>query len=282
MTTQETETGEEFWEGEPVEHWQRLWQVPVLLVLARTGSTNDVARRLAERGAPTGTVVLAEIQTEGRGRGGRRWEAPSRAALLLSLLIRLEGMSRAETGTGGIPLRVGLGLALAIERTVGVETFIKWPNDVLLAGDRKVAGILCEGVLTAQDRGFVVVGIGVNVNQRVHEFDPELRQSATSLRLEAGRPVPRPPLAGAIVEEVLALLQTGVGPIAAPVLQGIERRNALKGREITVDGVPRGIAREIAPDGGLVIEDVHGRSATLYNGTVRPVGLRPGPGKNHP
>ena len=139
-------------------------------------STNDVALRLAEEGAPEGTLVLADEQTEGRGRWGRSWHSPEGKGIWASLILRPEG----EVG-GDLSSWIALGIARALREVAGVEAEVKFPNDVTVGG-RKLAGVLVE-----RSTGAYIVGFGVNLLQRREDFPPELREVATSLFLETGK-----------------------------------------------------------------------------------------------
>jgi BirA family biotin operon repressor/biotin-[acetyl-CoA-carboxylase] ligase len=146
-------------------------------------STNDVALELLAAGAPHGTLVVADRQTQGRGQRGRRWHSPAGTSIHASLVLR---------GTSSIPTptllvaAVGLGLAEGIEAATGANVGIKWPND-LWCGGRKVAGVLVEARGYSAKSPACVAGFGVNVNQRADDFPPELRATATSLALATGR-----------------------------------------------------------------------------------------------
>lgn len=256
------------WEGRPVSAWARDWDVPELIVLRRTASTNDVARALAERGAPSGTTIIAEEQSAGRGRHGRVWRAPYGRALLLSMLLRprLRGGDEARTGT--LPLRAGLAAARAIDDTTGEDTRIKWPNDVLLRG-RKLAGVLCEGSLAAGPDAFLVVGVGVNVLLEAADFPPELRTRATSLRLALGRDVPRGALAGAVVARLRRSLAE-VRDLDDEEIAELARRDALRGRALLDEaGDEIGIGAGIARDGSLQVRLSSGIVRRLVEATVR-------------
>jgi len=152
----------------------------------QVGSTNDIARQLAEDHAPEGTLVIAEEQTAGRGRLGRTWESPPGVSLMQSILFRPD----IEAGqTHRLVMAVGLAAAEACETAAGMRIDVKWPNDLQING-RKVAGILPESALVGDRLAWVVVGIGINVNQ---QFDAEhqLAGTATSLRMGAGREIDR-------------------------------------------------------------------------------------------
>ena len=142
-------------------------------VVAETGSTNADLLAVARDGAREGVVLVAEAQTAGRGRMGRRWTSPPRAGLTFSVLLRPYGVPAALLGW--IALLTGTAVAAALPAVTAVQPRLKWPNDVL-ARDAKLGGILAERSGSA-----VVVGIGLNVTQH----PAELPEGATSVRLEA-------------------------------------------------------------------------------------------------
>lgn len=137
-----------------------------------------------------GAVAVAEEQTEGRGRLGRRWEAPRGLGVLVSVLLRPAVKS---PRLPELSLVAGGAVALAIAEVTGLEPAIKFPNDVLIGG-RKVAGILAES-----SEGRVVLGIGVNANQTAEELPPDTVTPPTSLSVELGKPIDRAPLLAAIL-----------------------------------------------------------------------------------
>ena len=124
-----------------------------------TGSTNDFAYRLAEEGAPEGTVVLAEEQAKGRGRMGRQWLSP-KGGIYLSLILRPKLL---PSQAPEITLVAAVSVANAIRKASGINCLIKWPNDILV-GPKKISGILTEMKAEQDSTRFVIVGIGVNVN----------------------------------------------------------------------------------------------------------------------
>jgi BirA family transcriptional regulator, biotin operon repressor / biotin---[acetyl-CoA-carboxylase] ligase len=166
-------------------------------VVPSTGSTNaDLLARAAD-GEPEGVVLAAEQQSAGRGRLGRVWVAPPRAALTFSVLLRPEAVPRARLGW--LPLLAGVAVAAAVRAVAGVDAQLKWPNDVL-AGPGKLAGILAEASGAA-----VVVGIGVNVSTGPGELPPPGpgALAATSLYLEGAASLDRTTL----LAEILAGLE---------------------------------------------------------------------------
>jgi BirA family biotin operon repressor/biotin-[acetyl-CoA-carboxylase] ligase len=150
-------------------------------------------QRLLKPGDPEGTTAVAEEQTEGRGRLGRRWHAPARTSILVSVLLR------PDVDAARLPeltLVAGRAVAAAIAAETALQPTLKFPNDVLVSG-RKVAGILAES-----SEGRVVLGIGVNVNQSPDELPPETEIAPSALRIETGRELERAPLLVAILEQL--------------------------------------------------------------------------------
>jgi len=142
-------------------------------------STNTEALRLALENAPEGTVVIADAQSEGRGRLDRIWESPPSLNLYLSVVLRPDIPAAASSL---IPLMVGVAVADIISKYDPGQVRLKWPNDVLIDG-KKICGILTEMRTKADRVHFIIVGIGVNINMRKLDFPREIRETATSLRI---------------------------------------------------------------------------------------------------
>jgi BirA family biotin operon repressor/biotin-[acetyl-CoA-carboxylase] ligase len=250
--------------------WTRLTVLPV------TGSTNADLAAAAATGAPEGTVVLAERQDAGRGRLGRTWTSPPGAGLILSVLLRpAEGPDPVPpTRYGWLPLLVGVALVDAVREVAGVDTALKWPND-LMVGGAKCAGILAELVPVGDGAPGVVIGVGLNVTMTADELP---RPDATSLALAGA--------AGAGLERARLLVA---------LLGGIERwyrrfktdqeglREAYLGMCDTVgravrvelpDGKPlTGTATDVDGDGRLVVTPPGGAPVPVAAGDV--VHVRP-------
>ncbi|MCL8208048.1 MAG: biotin--[acetyl-CoA-carboxylase] ligase [Actinomycetia bacterium] len=229
-----------------------------------TASTNSVARAAAEDGAPHGHLVLAEEQTQGRGRRGRTWVSPP-GGLWFSLVLR-EGLAVAE-----LPLlsgAVGVAVADALAR-LGVAARIRWPNDILV-GERKCGGILLELAGEAEALTYAVVGIGLDVNVRPADAEPALAGSTTSLAEAVGRPVDRRRL----LQELLVQLERWCGAVrTAPgaVLAAWRARDALAGRWVRVvqgDTAVEGEALGIGDEGGLRLKLPDGRVVSRWSGDV--------------
>lgn len=159
-----------------------------------TDSTNNQARRLAESGAPDGTLVIAVTQTAGKGRRGRGWTSPGGDGIWMSLLLR---PSFGPEAASMLTLVAAMAVHQGIRRTTGLECGIKWPND-LVADGRKLCGILTEMSTEADYIRYVVVGIGINVG--IREFPEDLRDKATSLYLCQKKAVSRSRLVAEVME----------------------------------------------------------------------------------
>ncbi len=215
---------------------------------AETVSTNDVAMRLCQDGAPHGLVVLADYQSQGRGRRGNVWYSPQAGAdLLFSVVLRLKHNIDVPST---ITLAMGLALRDAVQPLIDEEVRIKWANDVLV-DDKKLAGILVECQSSLGEFTTFVVGIGLNVHMR--ELPPPIVSSATSLALLNCRLLDREVLLAetlTCIENRVAVWQThGFAPMATE----LGRCDALLGRKISVDGV-EGRALGIDGDGALLMK----------------------------
>ena len=222
---------------------------PEIVRLGVVTSTQSVAFELAANGAPDRTVVVAETQTAGRGRRGRRWLDEPRASLLASIIVRPQLAIR---DLPKLSLATGVAVAEALEAVAGLAVWLKWPND-LVVDERKIAGILLESRITTE--ALVVVGVGVNLAQ--HRFPLELADAATSVEIETGQTVERDAMLDAVLAAFDAwracLEHEGFAPVR-------ERWLALAdtiGRRVTVDGRV-GVAVDLDDDGALVIRDTAG------------------------
>lgn len=232
------------------------------------GSTNDEAGALARAGAPHGTLVMAERQTAGRGRLGRTWESLAGVGLWMSWVLRPPlGLDRAflVTALGAV------AVAETVEQVAGRRALLRWPNDVLVGG-RKIAGLLAEAAGSSARLDWVVLGIGLNVNQREADFPPEFAAEATSLALLAGRPVDRSAVLGVFLDSLERHYGRLVVDGGTALLAEWRERTPLVGRRVTVnlpDGEFIGTVVELADDGALVLHDESGARHALYAADVR-------------
>lgn len=154
-----------------------------LVIHQEAESTQDLARELAVRGEPEGLVIMALNQTKGRGMAGHSWVSPPGKNLALSMILRPRFSPEKAPLLG---LMASISVAEIVEARIGRPAQLKWPNDVLV-DEKKIAGILPEASLNSRQIGFVIIGIGLNVNAEAEDFPADLRDAVTSLRLIAGR-----------------------------------------------------------------------------------------------
>lgn len=157
-------------------------------------STNTWLRRLEGEGCREGAVTLADTQTKGKGRRGRVWQTPEGTSIPVSILLKPDFPPEKASM---LTLVMGLSVAQAIKSVCGLQTGIKWPNDVVVSG-KKICGILTEMNAQMDYIEYVIVGVGINANMT--EFSEELADKATSLRNELGHPVNRADIVAAVLE----------------------------------------------------------------------------------
>lgn len=231
-------------------------------------STNNCAKAVANLGGPEGIVVIAEEQTAGRGRLGRQWLANPNENLTFSLVLRPNVPPEA---INQLPLFVGVALAEAIEKATAIHAECKWPNDILL-NRKKVAGILVEGSMQQNLVEYVVVGIGINVNQT--SFPQELASKATSLRLECRREIDRATLFRDILTALEALYQQCIKRGFSIMLPLWMQRSSMMNKPIAVSQqgtVITGIVKGLSKEGGLILHS-NGIDRTLFAGDVTILG----------
>jgi BirA family biotin operon repressor/biotin-[acetyl-CoA-carboxylase] ligase len=230
-------------------------------------STNDEAAALAAGGALEGTVVIADAQRHGKGRMGRSWASPGGVGVYLSVILR---PAIAPHDAPSLNLLGAVAAAEAIEEIAGVDARIKWPND-LIVRERKVGGILGEAAADASRLHHVVLGIGINVNQTEESFEGELRHSATSLRIEAGRPVDRAAMVRSVCRGLDRWYDRFLLEGPAGVIDRLRERCLTLGRQVVGRSGDRevgGLAVEIDDAGALVIRDAAGRLQRFFAGDV--------------
>ena len=158
-------------------------------------STNTWAKRLAEEGAPNGTLTTAETQTAGKGRRGRVWKSPEGTSVSMSILLYPD-LEPAKAPM--LTIVMGLAVVQGVQRALGVDTKIKWPNDAVLNG-KKLCGILTEMSAQIDYINYIVIGVGINVSNEI--FPEEVAATATSLYLLTGVRISRAKLAAKIMAE---------------------------------------------------------------------------------
>lgn len=225
-------------------------------------STQHVARRLAEEGAPEGTLVIAEQQLQGKGRLGRRWESPKGKGIWLSLLLRPQlSLQRSPQLT----LLTAVALCRVLRRLTELDIGIKWPND-LLSGGKKLSGILLESSAEEERLSYVIAGIGISANLEESDYPPELLEKAASLYMLGGRKLDRHQIVASLMKELEELyelyMREGFGPIRTlweALAVSLHKRAVLTTPQGELEGVPVGLDE----NGALLLK--------MDNGEVLPV-----------
>lgn len=223
--------------------------IPRVVVYSQIGSTQDAAHGLAAAGAESGTLVLADAQSAGRGRAGRAWQSESGAGVWMTLVERPKDIAALDV----LSLRVGLALAPALDALAGERIALKWPNDLYLRG-RKLAGVLVEARWRDGVPEWIAIGVGVNVRA------PESEKMATGLAPDATRL--------AVLERCVPAMHAAAraeGGLRPDEVRAFEARDMAKGRACVspADGIVRGIDSTGALLIGIGSETTAVRSGSL-------------------
>ena len=245
---------------------QTQWAGRNIVCYPETDSTNLRIRELGDAGAPHGTLAVADMQTAGRGRRGRTWESPPGSSIYMSILLRPDIIPGAAPM---LTLVMACSVAEGILDCENVDVRIKWPNDVI-AGGKKLVGILTEMSTQIDYINHVTIGVGINVNMT--EFPENIRDTATSLRLETGHKVRRAPLIAAIMkrfeENYAVFLKTqdmsGLMEKYSGMLINLDRDVLVLGAEDSYKAHALGIDRQ----GELIVRREDGTEEKIYAGEV--------------
>jgi BirA family transcriptional regulator, biotin operon repressor / biotin---[acetyl-CoA-carboxylase] ligase len=234
-------------------------------------STNRFAFKRAQEGGEEGEIVIAESQTQGKGRMGRNWFSPPSLNLYLSVILR---PMLPPASAPRLTLMAAVALAETVQSFIGARPSIKWPNDVLVGG-KKLAGILTESSCETDRVHFVVVGVGVNLNLPAASIPEALRGRATSLLILTGKPIDRTVFARQLIND----LDRCYGELEHKGFPSIARRWEsffdLRDRKVAVELADQrwsGIARGIDGDGALILEEDSGAFRKIIAGEVIPIG----------
>jgi BirA family biotin operon repressor/biotin-[acetyl-CoA-carboxylase] ligase len=232
----------------------------------RTDSTNRVAMELGYAGEPEGAVILAEEQTAGRGRAGRSWHSERAAGIYVTLLLRPK-ISPVQAPL--LTMMAGLSAHAAIQAQTGLQPDVKWPNDLVLNG-KKLGGILTEMHAEPTLVHFVIVGIGINVNQET--FPSELSRVATSLRVETGRNQSRLELLARLLREFETdynrFLRDGSSSVTERFTQISSYAVGKKVRVTNGNETYVGVTAGLRPEGLLQVQREEGAVVTVLTGDV--------------
>ncbi|MBD0380553.1 biotin--[acetyl-CoA-carboxylase] ligase [Paenibacillus sedimenti] len=238
-----------------------------LHVYGEVDSTQTIAHNLVASGAPEGTLVLAETQTAGRGRMGRKWHSPAGKGIWMSLVLtpRIPVYFMPQ-----LTLLCAVALCRSIQKVVQVDIGIKWPNDLLIGG-KKVSGILLESSGEDERLKYVIAGIGISANLKLEDYPAELRSIATSLAIESGADIVREQLVQAFLlefEEMYALyLDKGFAPIRL-LWEALSVTLHRPIRTQTPTGIVEGIAESLDDSGALTVVISSGEKVKIYSGDI--------------
>lgn len=228
-------------------------------------STNAEAKKLALNGALSGSLVVAEEQTKGKGRLGRAWVSPKGSSISASIILRPDiGPSEAPRFT----LLAAVAVAEAVREKACVDAMIKWPNDILIEG-KKVCGILTEMSSEPEVINYIIIGIGINVNNT--RFPEELKDSATSLKLSVGKNIYRAEILAAILDKMEYYCESGFIARFNEMLKRWKELCCNFGKSVKIMGRKEsfeGVAIDVDPFGALLIKKNDGEVVRVLSGDV--------------
>ncbi len=249
-----------------------------VVYLDRIDSTNNYAKKIALEGCEEGTLVVADYQTCGRGRLGRDWNSPDKKGVWMSLVLRPD-IPFEEVQI--ITLAASVAVVQALYDIAQIEAGIKWPNDIIING-KKVCGILVEMNMEIDRINFLVLGIGLNVNQQKNDFSQELLDKAVSLKmhveetLNTQKILKRNELIAAILlkfEEIYDKVKSGA---FEDIISEWKRYSVTLGKEVNItykDEQYRGVAEDITKDGKLIVKCEDGNVKEVFSGEISVRGL---------
>lgn len=243
-----------------------------IVYLPAVDSTNTYAKDLARQGAPSGTVVIADAQSGGRGRMGRSFCSPAGLGLYFSLVLRPQCPAKELMH---LTCAAGLAAALAVEDAAQVAPDIKWTNDLVLNG-RKLGGILAELSIDPMTAAvdYAVIGIGINCHQILLDFPAPLQATATSLRM-AGADISRAALAAALINRLCAMERDLLSQ-RAQTIADFRKRCITVGRDISLirgDSLRHAHALDVDEAGGLLVQYPDGSREVIACGEVSVRGM---------
>lgn len=223
-----------------------------LVHLDETDSTNEAAWREAMNHAPSGTTIVTEQQTHGRGRFGRQWVSSPHQSLLMSILLRKDLTMDQLSMVNAVSALSG---AQAIEDIAGLTVRIRFPND-LMVNDRKIGGILVESRLISNRVDFVVIGMGINVNVSSADFPSDIRPAATSLLIEGEKKFSRELLARKILQNMDHWLDILLGADMTSIRRAWHSYSSVVGQRVEIKNgkkTARGVVTDLDPVDGVIL-----------------------------
>lgn len=236
-------------------------------VYKETSSTNEIAEKLAQGGAPHGTVVMAEHQTSGKGRLGRNWASKDSKSLLFSIILKPDG--RADE-VSKLTLITACAVTSYLRKLTNKPFEIKWPNDIFYQG-KKVAGILTELRADMDKVHYAIVGVGLNIQQTKMDFPKDIQETATSLYQITGSEMLRSTLAAKIFEHLSDALDTYKNEGFETILSDLKSYSCTLGKWIELrigEKIYSGRAESIDSSGGLWVRSETGKLQNFNGGEV--------------
>lgn len=243
-------------------------------------STNSYLKQKAADGADGWTVVVAQTQSEGRGRLARAWESPV-GGLWFSLLLRpsLSAPLLSQAKTNLMSLAAGVAMAKALQDKFGIEARLKWPNDIML-NDKKVGGILAEAVLKQDMAEHVVIGIGLNTNFPVEELSPDLHRTASTIFTITGEKLDNKALLNEFLKKMHLLIEVVRSGREAELILAFKKFDTALGKKVrvkfgktseleTAEAAIEGTAVDITEDGQLLVRDLHNKVHKVIAGDCK-------------
>ncbi len=243
-----------------------------IIHLQEVDSTNNYAKKIANEGCQHGTIVVAEKQTMGRGRVGREWKSYNGEGLWFTIILRPD---LEPENVQIVTMAASVAVVEGILENQGIVCGIKWPNDIIL-DNCKLVGILSELSAEPGHVNYVVVGIGINVNQDSSTFDDEIKNKATSLKMHTGKPVSRVRLLESILTRFENIYNIMLQGNTEEIINKWSRYSVTLGKEVKIivrDMEYNGIAESVASDGKLVVKCNDGVIREISAGEIQVRGL---------
>lgn len=248
-----------------------------IVYLDRIDSTNNYAKKIALEGCEEGTLIVTDCQTQGRGRLGRDWNSPSKKGIWMSLVLRPDiPFEQVQMLT----LAASVAVVQALFEVAQVEAGIKWPNDIIING-KKVCGILVEMNMEIESINFLVLGIGLNVNQQLEDFPEDLLDKATSLKmhleaLDIQKNLKRSELIASILLKFEAIYDKVKYGAFEEIISEWKKYSVTLGKEVSIiykNEQYRGFAQDLTKDGKLIVRCDDGTVKEVFSGEVSVRGL---------
>lgn len=245
-----------------------------IIYLDSVDSTNLYAKKKAENPFREGTVVIADEQTVGRGRLGRHWVSVKGKGIWMTIMLKPDIL---PSDAPKLSIIAALAVANALRSCCRVDAKIKWPNDIV-AGGKKLCGILTEMSAEDDEIKYVIIGIGINVNMEIDDFGQEVSSVATSIRIEKGRSVLRKALAASVLFEFEKIYRVFEREVSIKTfLDDYKSKSAVLGKEIRLIKKREeitGVAVDITKEGYLVVKLADGTCREIMSGEVSVRGLK--------